>query len=178
MKTKGVNFSFVNAKTNRRWYYHIPSNHRLVKQSLSSTNHPRAIFQAWMWDSNQKNQPGYTRAKPPHPHQQKPGFIAIHPRSLGQHNNHIIIEFTMISMAKQAWMPPYLSTYTVRIFPVSQSLRIYHNLKLDHQALNRDPLSRLYRISQTRDYQAQWREKHLLALLYILPFTGKDSQVH
>ena len=50
-----------------------------------------------MWDSNQKNQPGHTEAKPPHPHQQKPNFTVIHPGSLGQHNEHIITGFTMIS---------------------------------------------------------------------------------
>lgn len=50
-----------------------------------------------MWDSNQKNQPGDTKAKPPHPHQEKPYFTVIHPGSLGQHNKHIITCFTMIS---------------------------------------------------------------------------------
>jgi len=40
---------------------------------------------------------GHIEAKLPHPHQHKLGFTIIHPGSLGQHNEHIIIGFTVIS---------------------------------------------------------------------------------
>ena len=69
----------------------------MVEPDLSSSIHTHVIFQAWMWDSNQKNQPGNTEAILHQPHQQKLNFIVIHPLSLGQHNKHIIIGFTMIS---------------------------------------------------------------------------------
>lgn len=77
----------MNAKSNLLWDYHIPPDHRLAEPNLSSANHPHAIFQELMWESNQKNQPGHPEAKPCHPHQYKPGFTTIHIGSLGQ-NKH------------------------------------------------------------------------------------------
>jgi len=74
----------MNAKSNLGWDYHVPPDHKMVEPILSSVIHPCAIIQAWMWDSNQKNQPGHLEAKPRHPHQYKPCFTGIHPGSLGQ----------------------------------------------------------------------------------------------
>ena len=44
--TKGMSSSLLNIKTNLRWDFHVPRDHILAEPSLTSTNHPHAIFQA------------------------------------------------------------------------------------------------------------------------------------
>ena len=138
---------------NPGWHYYIPLDHIMVESNLSSAIHPHTIFQAWIWDSNQNNQPRHPEAKPPHPHQSKLGFTVIHPRSLRQHIEHVIIVFTMISTrslgqtSMDATRFLHLHHEEFSYLLVSQPLL---QSTPDHYALNWDPLSRIYRISQPK----------------------------
>jgi len=72
-----MNLSLMNTKTDWRWHYHIPLNHRLVEPSLSSTNH----------------------------------LVQISKHECGIHYQP--------KRAKQEWVLPEFSAYTVRNFSAS-----------------------------------------------------------
>lgn len=45
---QGKNLLLMNEKVNQIWDYHVPPDHRLAELNISSANHPRAIFQAYV----------------------------------------------------------------------------------------------------------------------------------
>ena len=68
--TRMNNLSLTMQNLNKRWDFHVPPDRRMAKPNLSSSIHPRAIFQAWMWDLIEhinQNSSKASRGHPPQP---------------------------------------------------------------------------------------------------------------